>query len=87
MDNKPWVSASVRFTLKNAPKEQTGLSGEHWNFGKDDPITLSHLLGTYIVHALEFYLKTVDISAEEAGAQLNKVRELLAAFELVSSDE
>ena len=66
-----YVSAAVKFTLKNPPKGHIGLRSENYLIGKNRPIDLRRLIFNFVAHAVDFYAETMpEVSNEDIAAQV-----------------
>ena len=73
------VSISAQFTIKDRPEGYLGLTGEHWNFGKDEALSLSDMCGAVLFRILWYY--GLWMTPEEMKAEIDEVAELLLASE------
>lgn len=72
------LSVSAQFTLKDKPKGHLGLCSELWNFGKDEYISLSSLVFSFIKVAIGYYARFEE--SDTLDAEIEKVLSLLYAL-------
>ena len=64
-----YVSAAVKFTLKNPPKGHIGLRSENYLIGQR-PIDLRRLIFNFTAHAVDYYAATMpEISNQDIACQ------------------
>lgn len=72
------LSVSTQFTLKDRPKDYLGLYSEHWNFGKDEYISLSSLVFGFLKVAMSYYARFEE--SDTLDVEIEKVLSLLYAL-------
>jgi hypothetical protein len=79
-----YVSAAIKFTLKNPPKNHRGLRGINVNIGGERPVDLRRLIFNFTAHAVEFYAETMpEVSNEDIACQVKDAcREILESLEV-----
>lgn len=78
--SESWLGVSARFTWKGEKRSGPGLRGEHWNFGKDKPISLSDLVLGFADAAVRFCYGSGLLGHEEVNQELDKLRKVLSGW-------
>ena len=79
------LSVSGQFTLKNRPKDCSGITGEHWNIGKDRPVSFSRMVLAFMFIASDFY--TIFCDAAKMNTEMEKIRQALQDIEFETRKE
>lgn len=72
-----WISASIRYTFKNKPKGQAGMSGENISIAAREPTPLSRMIVSLVRSLVEFYLEATDMPTDEMNREIDAALEAL----------
>lgn len=78
------LSISARFSIKDRPEGYLGLTGEHWNFGKDNALSLSEMCCA-ILHRI-FWYYGIWLQPEQMTDEVVKVTRWLSEARFSAED-
>jgi hypothetical protein len=78
----PWVKVSTRYTYKNKPKEQLGMTGLSINIASNDAKPLRTMIKASVISLVDFYLESTTMTIDELNAELKAGIQALSTLEL-----